>query len=159
MKVMQSLILGLFFILVVCSPAVFSNVDQIFDSFGAVDCESEMAHLDNLTIELQNTAGARAYIFIYGGKRGTYRDEVRVRGACIKRYLIETRGVSPDRIEIIDGGYRESFVVEVWIVPNDKPVPTAAPTVNAKSVRFKKGKMTRYREPGCFPGKYLAAKM
>lgn len=147
-----------FLILAGYSTTAVGNVDQVFDSFGAIDCESEMARLDNLAIELQNTVDARAHIFIYGGKRGTYRDEVRVRGARMKRYLIETRGVSPDRIDIIDAGYRETLTVEIRIILKDNPAPAAAPTVDAKSVRFKNGKMARYREPGCYPGKYLKAK-
>ena len=158
MKLTLATMFCAFLILATCSTAALGNDDKIFDSFGAIDCESEMAHLDNLAIELQNAAGARAYIFVYGGKRGTYRDEVRVRGARMKRYLIETRGVSPDRIEIIEGGYRESLAVEIWITLKDKPVPIDTPIVAPKLVRFKKGKMARYREPGCYPGKYLKAK-
>jgi hypothetical protein len=147
-----------FFILALSPITVFANTDRIFDSFGAINCEVEMARLDNLTIELQNTPGTRAYIFVYGGKRGTYRNEVQVRGARMKRYLIESRGIDPDRVRLINGGYRETLSVDVLIIPNDTTAPAASPTVEAKAVRFKRGKMALYSEVGCFPGKYLKTK-
>lgn len=143
-------------IMLACSLTTFGNIDRIFDSFGPINCEDEMARLDNLAIELQNEVDSSAYIFIYGGKRGTFRDEVRVRGARMKRYLIQSRGVDPDKVKLIDGGYRETFSVDVRIVPNGAVAHEASPTVAPKLVRFKKGKMPRYNEVGCFPGKYLS---
>lgn len=157
MKQRLSTGIGVLLLLSALSTSVAGSTDNIFDSFGAINCEEEMARLDNVTIALQNTPTARAYFFVYGGRHGTYRDEVRVRAARMKRYLIETRSVNPDTLVFIDGGYRVSFGVEVWVVSNDQQPPTAAPSVDAKSVRFKRGKMARYREPGCFPGKYLKA--
>lgn len=149
------LVFGLLLSLAITAIPGSTVPDQIFDSFGAVNCEDEMARLDNLAIAIQNSPDSRVYIVVYGGRRDTKRDEVKIRSARMKRYMVENRSISPEKIEMIDGGYRETFIIELWIVPAEKPAPAPRPTVNPKAVRFKKGKMERYREPGCFPGKYL----
>lgn len=125
---------------------------------GAEACESEMAFLDAFANHLHDGPPSSGYILVYGGRRDTRRVEIQVRGARIKRYLIESRGVGADQLEVVDGGYREKFTVELWLIPRGGNPPVASPTVNQKSVRFKRGTMERWREPGCFPGKYVIQK-
>jgi hypothetical protein len=125
---------------------------------GAAGCESEMAFLDVLANNLSEQPDLRAYVLIYGGRKDTKRDEVHIRGARMQRYLVETRGITTTRVEVIDGGYRERFTVELWLVPKGAESPVASPTVKLQQVRFKKGRMERFREPGCFPGKYVVTK-
>ena len=125
---------------------------------GAEDCESEMAFLDSFANSLNDEPNSLGYIVVYGGRRDTKRDEIQVRGARIKRYMIESRGINSDQIEVVDGGYREKFTVELWLIPRGAKRPASTPTVNQKAVRFKRGKMERWREPGCFPGKYIIPK-
>jgi hypothetical protein len=156
MKVMKLLIFSL--LLISTSVSFASLESRKIDSFGAIDCEDEMARLDNFAIELQNAPDAQGYIFVYGGRRDTKRDEVQVRGSRMKRYLVENRGVSAHRVRLLNSGYRENFTVELWLVPRDDSAPTATPTVKERGVRFKRGRMDRYREPGCFPGKYVVPK-
>ena len=74
------------------SPAFFEA--QKVMEFGEYNCEDEMARLDHLANELRNNPEKYAYIIVYGGRRGTRRDEIRVRAARMRRYLAETRGVS-----------------------------------------------------------------
>lgn len=148
----------IFSLLLVSTSVSFAADSRKIDSFGAIDCEDEMARLDNFAIELQNAPDAQGYIFVYGGRRDTKRDEVQIRGSRMKRYLVENRGVSAHRVRLLNGGYRENFTVELWLVPRDDSAPTATPTVKKRDVRFKRGRMDRYREPGCFPGKYVFPK-
>lgn len=155
---LKSATVSAFFLVSICSLPVFGNTEDIFDRFGAIQCEDELARLDNLAVALMNSPDTRVYVVIYGGSRGTYRDEVKVRAARMKRHLVENRGLSPERVKIINGGFREELTVELRVVPADKPAPTASPTIDATTVRYRKGKMARYREPGCFPGKYLNEK-
>lgn len=121
---------------------------------GAEECEYEMAVLDRLAINLGEEPAATGYLIVYGGRRDTKRDEVWIRGARMKRYLVENRGVGRGRVVVVAGGYREKFAVEMWLVPRGERFPAAAPTVSPAAVRFKRGRMQRWREPGCFPGKY-----
>ena len=153
MRVMKLLIFSL--LLALTSISFAAAESRKIDSFGAIDCEDEMARLDNFAIELQNAPEAQGYVLVYGGRRDTKRDEVQVRGSRMKRYLVENRGVSADRVQVLNGGYRENFTVELWLVPHGETGPAATPTVKERDVRFKRGKMDRYREPGCFPGKYV----
>ena len=125
---------------------------------GAEECESEMAFLDAFANYLHDEPYSSGYILVYGGRRDTKRDEIQVRGARIRRYLIESRGVGADRVAVATGGYREKFAVELWLTPRGGNPPAATPTVNQKAVRFKRGQMERWREPGCFPGKYIIPK-
>lgn len=153
MKIMRLVIFSLLLISTSVSFAAFES--RKIDSFGAVNCEDEMARLDSFAIELQTAPDARGYILVYGGRRDTKLDEIQIRGARMKRYLIENRGVMSDRVQVLNGGYRENFTVELWLVPHGESAPSASPTINEKDVRLKKDKMIRYQEPGCFPGKYL----
>lgn len=121
---------------------------------GAEECEYEMAVLDRLAINLGEEPDATGYLIVYGGRRDTKRDEVRIRGARMKRYLVESRGVSRVRVVVVAGGYREKFAVEMWLVPRGERFPAPTPTLRPAAVRFRKGRMERWREPGCFPGKY-----
>src|SRR5215210_4877350 len=104
MRVMKLLIFSL--LLVSTSISFAAAESRKIDSFGSIDCEDEMARLDNFAIELQNAPGAQGYIFIYGGRRDTKRDEVQIRGSRMNRYLVENRGVSANRVQVLNGGYR-----------------------------------------------------
>ncbi len=146
------------FILILARTSFAVEESRKVSEMGAEDCEFEMLVLDGFTNHLANESDATGYIIVYGGRRDTKRDEVQIRGSRIKRYLVETRGINLNRIEVVNGGYREKFRVELWLVPRGERMPEATPTVNEKEVRFKKGKMDRYREPGCFPGKYVVRK-
>lgn len=46
--------------------------------------------------------------------------------ATVKSYLVKTYSIAPSRIKVIDGGYRTSRLVELWIVPPgaNAPIPT-----------------------------------
>ena len=64
---------------------------------------------------------------------------------CIKDYMLNRRGVSTDRIVMMNGGYREESTVELWLAPRGESAPTAAPTVSAKDVKFRKGRIKNWR--------------
>jgi hypothetical protein len=112
------------------------------DEYGAINCEYEMARLDNYAIELQNDPSAQAVVIVYGGRRGTRRDEARARMAYAKYYLAVFRGIDRVRILVFNGGFRESFTTELWVLPVGADAKLFIhPTVSAKDVRFKKGKV------------------
>ena len=54
-----------------------------FDEFGDLNCEDEMARLDNFAIQLQNSSSDTGYIIFYGGRRfrGRSAEARRRRGA------------------------------------------------------------------------------
>src|SRR5215210_6824734 len=86
-----------------------------FDEFGDINCEDEMARLDNLAVQIQKTPGGKAYILVYGGRFGR-RNEARARASRMKSYLTRNRGINSRLITTIDGGYRENLTVELWLL-------------------------------------------
>ena len=111
---------------------------QRFDEFGDVNCEVELARLDAFANELQQDPESYGYVIVYGGRTGK-RNEAKARLARISYYLQENRGFSRFGLVPIDGGFRESFTVELWIASPDGLHPRVAPTVRANDVR-RKGK-------------------
>jgi hypothetical protein len=61
----------------------------------------------------------------------------------VKPYLVDTRGVDAKRIVVINGGYREEWTAELWIVPKGATPPNPSPTLAAKDIRFRKGKIPK----------------
>lgn len=132
------------------SPARIRKIDE----FGDICCDDEKARLDNFSIELQNHPDSTGYIIYYGGRRHSHpychsrsqrlprRGEAAARAARLKPYVVETRRLAPGRVVVIDGGYREHWEVELWIVPNgERPAPT--PTVQPGEIRFRRGRARR----------------
>jgi hypothetical protein len=128
--------------ILICAGHSFAQDPHKFDGFGDVNCEDEMAHLDNLAVQLQTEPGTVGHIIVYGGRSGR-RGEARARASRMKTYLVKNRGVDASRILVIDGGYRENLTVEIWMWPRSVGVPKASPTVQLKDVRFKKGKIKK----------------
>ncbi|HYX71176.1 MAG TPA: hypothetical protein VE732_00275 [Nitrososphaera sp.] len=119
-----------------------SDETRKFLEYGAdeANCETEMAHLDNYSIELQRNPSLRAYVIAYGGSRGTARREMKARRARIHRYLVKERGIDSRRVLIIDGGFRNRLSIELWLVPESKELPKARPTISARRVNFQRSK-------------------
>ena len=115
-----------------------------FDEFGDINCEDEMARLDNLAVHLQNEPGAKGVIIFYGGQRFRgrlpKRGEAAARAARIKPYLVQRRGIPADRVIVINGGYAEEWHAEVWVVPPSVSMPTPQPTIPIEKIKFSKGK-------------------
>lgn len=116
-----------------------------FDEFGDINCEAEMAHLDNLAVTLQSEPANKGLIIFYGGRRSRgrlpKRGEAAARAARIKPYLVQRRGIPTDRVIVIDGGYREKWSAELWVVPPGATMPAPRPTIPIGKIKFRKGKL------------------
>jgi hypothetical protein len=95
------------------------------DEYGDIKFNDEKARLDNFAIELQNNPGSTGFIVVYGGCTG----QGQARGERARDYLVNTRGIGADRIQIIDGGCREALSVELYVCPAGSQPPAATPTV------------------------------
>jgi hypothetical protein len=112
----------------------FSIPDRWFDSYGALTWEKEKAHLDNFAIALQQDQALVGVIVVYAGRRSC-ANEARDRAIRAKKYLTQTRGVEPNRIKWIDGGFCETLTVILQPVPSGAPELTASPTLKASEVQ------------------------
>ncbi len=100
-----------------------------FDSYGRLPTDDEAAHLDFFYNQLRDHANLRGYLIGYNQPSiapGVFLR--RLHGD--KRYLVEMRGLPPDRVTVIDGGYRPTFTLELWTLSNDGSAPTLTPTLS-----------------------------
>jgi hypothetical protein len=128
---------------------------RMLDQFGDVNCEDEKARLDNFANELQNTPGDQGYIVFYGGKRHQSptrhhsklalprRGEAEARAARLKPYMNYNRGIDANRIVVVDGGYRDQWAAELWIVPKGANPPAPTPTIKPQEVKFRRGRIKK----------------
>jgi hypothetical protein len=117
------------------------------DEYGDITIGDEKARLDNFAIELQHDPNAIGYIIVYGGRRS--REGIaKTRASRARNFLVEYRGVAPERLAWIDGGYREDLTTELYILPRGVPAPTPAATVDpaeVKLIRDAKPKKRKHR--------------
>lgn len=148
-------------VMIFCVIVVNAHVGTVpsearkFDEFADVNCEDEKARLDNFANELQNNPDLQGYIVFYGGKRHqnpTYhnsglvlprRGEAEARVARLKPYMSDSRGIDANRIVVVNGGYREQWAAELWIVPKGANPPTPTPTVKPQEIRFRRGRIKK----------------
>jgi hypothetical protein len=149
-------------LIIICSVIIVSahagtppSEARKFDEFSDVNCEDEKARLDNFANELQNNPDVQGYVVFYGGKRHRNpnyhnsglvlprRGEARARAARLKPYLRENRGIDANRIVVVNGGYRDQWAAELWIVPKGANPPTPTPTVKPQEIRFRKGRIKK----------------
>jgi hypothetical protein len=121
------------------STAVLATVappitNKRFDEFPSVAFDDDKARFDNLAIELQNSPGSVGYIVAYGG-RGSRIGHAGRMAERARNYLVNTRGLSGNRIVSVDGGFRESNTYELWVVPQGAEPPRATPTLDAYEAR------------------------
>ena len=99
-----------------------------FDEFPSVAFDDDKARFDNFAIELQNAPTAQGYIIVYAGRKSRAGQADRLSDRT-RDYLANARGVDPSRLIIINGGYREQDMFELWIVPQGAQPPQPSPTV------------------------------
>jgi hypothetical protein len=70
---------------------------------------------------------AVAYLVSYAG-RVSCRREALARARLVRKYLVSNGGVDPSRIKVIDRGFHDDWVVELWLAPK------LAPPLRKKSI-------------------------
>jgi hypothetical protein len=97
--------------------------------------EALQMNLDNLVVILQREQQLVGYIIAYGGRVGR-RGDARQRGERAKYYLTDRRGLPPDRFTVVEGGYHDRPMFEIWLIPRNGQRPTPTPSVDPRYVRF-----------------------
>ena len=88
-----------------------------------------MARLDNLAVAVQQEPASRVYLMVYRSRRDLHGLNNRLL-ARMKGYLVEQRGISPERIVTVDGGEASCLTQELWVAP-----PGTAPPAREDAYR------------------------
>jgi hypothetical protein len=103
------------------------------DEYGNLSTDDEAAHLDLFAEKLFKQPNLRGYIVAYSEPR-------RERGSYLRRiygigkYLTYARGIEPNRVVVVDGGYRDKFVTQLWLIPEGAEPPPSVPTISQPPV-------------------------
>lgn len=94
-----------------------------FDEFGDIQASDLIARLDNLAIHLQNEPNTRAFLIVYRTRRDLPGLSNRY-AHRMRNYMVQARGISPERVITVDGGEASCLTQELWIVsPGGAPQP------------------------------------
>jgi hypothetical protein len=123
-------------IILVSVTSVSGDHFRKFDEIPAVPWSDVMARLDNVAITFQRERSPiLLYLIAYSGPRACIGDADRL-NLRAKNYLVK-RGVAAQRIVLMDGGYLEQPMIDVWMVPSHLSPPEAVPNIDGKLVRVK----------------------
>ncbi len=145
---MRKTIVGFIFILVFTFfVSAQTKEARKFDEISNFCCEDIRTRLDTFLIELQNNPETKGYIIYYGGKNHSVcnvnrlpkHKEINIIVTTFKDQVV-FRNQDLGRIVWINGGYRENWTTELWVVPNNADAPKPTPTVKEKEIKFKRGK-------------------
>jgi hypothetical protein len=90
--------------------------------------EAEQWHLEDFRELLSKEPNSQAFIIAYNGREDNPGKSRRY-AVRAKNYLVNSRGIPPQRIFAIEGGRRDEFMVELWLAPKGSKAPEPAPTV------------------------------
>jgi hypothetical protein len=122
------------------------TVYRAFDEYADLTFGDEAPRLDNFAIMLQQVPEWRGYIVVHAGRRARPHEAKR-RGERNRRYVIERRGIEPERVIAIDGGHREFYTVGLYLIPKGYHPPGPNATVSSKEVQIIRGRKRGARRP------------
>ena len=114
-------------------PFLYSEIQYNYSHLAAL--------LDGVMAALTEDPTLRGLVIFYGPRIGS-RFEVEMRMRATKNYM-NFRQFPGDRIKIVQGGYRESNAVALFLVPEGIADPKSTPTVDERFVTFTDKKKSR----------------
>ena len=107
---------------------------KLVDQFGRLNSEERSARFDVMFAGISQTPNSIGYVFLFCGKTCRYDEIVgHMRGIEIK---IALRRFERSKLVILDGGFRESFETELWVVPEEACPPTPKSNIHIRNVIF-----------------------
>jgi hypothetical protein len=110
--------------------AIYSRFEEYYP---ATPPEKIREILDGFAQHLKANPSLRALLISYGGKQSCH-NEALLRARLATRYLLKVHKLPLSRATILDGGYRENGVVELWVGSPGAIPPTPTRTINRKEV-------------------------
>lgn len=106
-----------------------------FDAYGDLSPKLERERLDAVAAVLLGRPETKAYLIAYAGQVA-HNGEAAARVACARDYLIKKHHLQDDRVQAIDGGYRDMFEVELYVEEKNGPIPLARPSIRPSKVKI-----------------------
>jgi hypothetical protein len=134
MRLINSFILPLLCVPLFAAAQTAAPQDYKFDQITITSnfaIDDMKARLDEFYRVVSNQNESRAYVFVYGGKRG-YSERYTVRNT---RDYLRLRGLTGNRLFVIRGGRRDLPTVELWLIPTSAIPPKAWPPFSAGRYR------------------------
>ncbi len=109
-----------------------------YDEYSDLTPADEEARLKTFANQLQSDPQARAYVFVYSGRRVNISrlNEGQVKAESVKNYLMEELQINGDRIAAFNIGRRESLTVELYLYKDTQAWPSIISTVTNEQVEF-----------------------
>lgn len=102
------------------APSIFAQTSnpaaRKIDEFADIAASDLIARLDNLAVMLQNEPNARGFLIVYRSRRDLPGLSNKY-AHRMKSYLVDSRGISAERVVTVDGGEALCLTQELWIVP------------------------------------------
>lgn len=112
-----------------------------FDSAARYNESELFARLDAFMAQLSNDPTMTGYIIIYASRSKGVRESKRAITSL--RNYIAFRRFDPNRITIIEGGFREYNTVDSWLVPPGVEPPVPTPSVDSRFIEIPRKNISR----------------
>jgi hypothetical protein len=123
------------------APASFSQKgdqtqSKLLTSYGNPGASDELgAALDQLAEALRTQVSDIGYVIVYRGHNNPPRSSRRYdppglfhrHALAVRNYLVRAKNIESERIEVIDGGMRNRFQADIWLVPKGERPPSPSP--------------------------------
>ena len=107
---------------------------QLVDEFGRTTPADKSGRLDSLFSVMSKNANSKGYVYVYCGKICPSGEiEAHFRGI---ESFIWIRKFDRKRLVVLNGGFRDSTTVELWLVPEGACPPAPRPSVEFRHVSF-----------------------
>ena len=135
--------------------SAFAQTKEVWkvDEFLHITCEDLKARLDYFAIAINEEPKSIGYAVIYEGRYSkniydrkgnaipkkilpTFGESVSFT-QLMQKYIFKFRRFSQEKLIFIDGGFRENFTVEFWLVPDGAKLPKPTPTL--ETMKYRKG--------------------
>jgi hypothetical protein len=113
------------FCLMLISTAAAGQQARRFDEFGELDREDVRQRTQQFALTLKTEQSSAATVIVYGGLRSSVNDVTRL--ANWPYYVLLEAGIAQERISLVNGGYREEPLIELWVVEKGAAGPDASP--------------------------------
>lgn len=105
-----------------CPPDAPGGGVPRFAEHGNLRWRDERALLDQLASTFVKSPNHVIYFLIYPGLQSC-KDEAKLRALRAKKYLVQHHSIPPENISWRAGEFRVDLSVEIWLIPQGKPLP------------------------------------